>query len=325
MKENHQISIVVPCYNEAQNLEVFYAQTKAQIQSIQSSINPELDYEFIFVNDGSQDKTLEVLEHLSSRDYKIKVLNFSRNFGKESAILAGLQKSQGECIVLLDADLQHPIELLTPMYEEYYLKDIDIVCAKRTNRSCIGGGDSKLRSFLSETFYKINSYFSEIKLESGMGDYRLMSREVVDAILELKEYHRFSKGIFEWVGFNKSLIPYSYVPRHQGVSAWNFWKLFKYGIEGIISFSTMPLRLAFVLGFLAALFSIIYGGYILFDTLLFGNPIKGYPSLMCIITFFSGLHLIVLGIIGEYIARIYEQVKKRPHYILKRKRNEKSK
>lgn len=140
MKENHQISIVVPCYNEAQNLEVFYAQTKAQIQSIQSSINPELDYEFIFVNDGSQDKTLEVLEHLSSRDYKIKVLNFSRNFGKESAILAGLQKSQGECIVLLDADLQHPIELLTPMYEEYYLKDIDIVCAKRTNRSCIGGG-----------------------------------------------------------------------------------------------------------------------------------------------------------------------------------------
>ncbi|WP_147288584.1 glycosyltransferase [Helicobacter brantae] len=191
--------------------------------------------------------------------------------------------------------------------------------ARRTNRS----GESFFRSLCGNMFYQISNFFSEVSIPNGSRDYRILSYDALEALLQMQEYHRFSKAMFEWIGFEKKCLEYEYIPRQEGQSSWNFWKLFKYAIEGFVSFSTAPLRLAFILGFLASFLSICYGGYIAIDTLIYGNEVKGYPSLVCIITFFGGLQLLVLGVIGEYIARIYEQVKNRPHYFLKRNKNEK--
>ena len=239
----------------------------------------------------------------------------SRNFGKEAAILAGLKSSVGEATVLIDADLQDPVELIYQMYEKFYKNEADVIFARRKDRA----GEGKIRAFFSGMFYKISNFMSEVRIESGIRDFRLMSREVVDAILELGEYHRFSKAIFEWVGFRKICLEYNYVPRNLGTSGWSFWKLFKYAIEGLVSFSTAPLRIAFIVGFIFSFISAIYGFWIVFDTLVFGNDVKGYPSLICIIMFFGGVQLIILGILGEYIARIYEQVKNRPHFIVRKR------
>lgn len=202
------------------------------------------------------------------------------------------------------------------MLYHHFVEGKDIICIKRNDRS----GDGGARRIFTHIFYKLHNLINTIKLDNGVRDFRLMSREVVDCILEMGEYHRFSKAIFEWVGFEKIYLEYAYIPREAGVSGWNFWKLFKYAIEGIVSFSTAPLRIAFIAGFFASLIALIYTIYILIDTLIFGNPVKGYPSLVCIILFLGGLQLIVLGIIGEYIARIYEQVKHRPHYFIKKKK-----
>lgn len=326
MKKNF-LAIVVPCYNEEKNILKFYQEVLKEIEAIEENIGSKLIYSFVFVNDGSKDNTLDVMQKLKERDDNVIILDFSRNFGKEAAILAGLKETKklmdslGEgdgVVILIDADLQHPIFLISKMYQEFLNEDCDIVYAKRINRV----GESRLRAFLSNCFYKINQFLSDVDVPCGASDYRLMSGEVVRAILQMNEYHRFSKAIFEWVGYRKKALEYEYIAREEGVSSWSFWKLFKYAIEGFISFSTAPLRLAFIFGFFASLISLGYGAYILIDTLIYGNSVKGYPSLVCIITFFGGIHLIVLGIIGEYIARIYEQVKNRPHYFLKRKKHE---
>lgn len=313
------LSIVVPCYNESLNLSNFYLNVCHQIHTIQAQINPTIQYEFIFINDGSTDNTWEILTQLKNQDKKIHCINFSRNFGKEAAILAGLKQAKGDAIVLIDADLQDPVELIFQMVKLYHTQSIDIIYAKRINRK----GESTIRATFSEVFYKISQLISEVKIQSGVRDFRLMSKEVVEAILKLNEYHRFSKAIFEWVGFNKMCLEYEYVPREAGMSGWSFYKLFKYAIEGLISFSTLPLRLTFIFGILFSMAAFMYGSWIIFDTLLFGNNVKGYPSLMCIIIFLGGIQLIALGIIGEYIARIYEQVKNRPHFITRKENGSK--
>ena len=307
------LSIIIPCFNEALNLELFYTQVIKQVEILisQSFIS---SYEFVFVNDGSQDDTLKTLKKLQSTYKGIRTLDFSRNFGKESALLAGLRECRGEYVVLMDADLQDPEWLLPKMFEVMDKKGVDIVCVRRKDRA----GDSALRKVLSSLFYKIYGFVSEVKLQNGVRDFRLLKREVVDAILSLKEYHRFSKAIFEWVGFERAFLDYEYIPRAGGDSSFSLYKLFKYGLEGIISFSTMPLRLAFVIGFIVSLAAFIYGCVMIIQTLLYGNAVRGYPSLICVVMFLGGVQLIVLGIIGEYIARIYEQIKNRPHYILKK-------
>ena len=256
---------------------------------------------------------------MSSKDTCIRVIDFSRNFGKESALLAGLKYAKGDFILLSDADLQDPLELILDMFRVLQTKQVDMVCVRRKSRS----GDSLLRRILSKWFYKIYGLLSEVELVDGVRDFRLMKSEVLEAILSLNEYHRFSKAIFEWVGFRKQYLEYEYIARHHGESKWGVWKLFKYAIEGIVSFSTMPLRLAFVVGFVVSFLALIYGGIIIAKTLIFGNPVRGYPSLVCIVMFLGGIQLIVMGIIGEYIARIYEQIKNRPHFIQKKHKEEK--
>lgn len=242
---------------------------------------------------------------------KIKIIDFSRNFGKESAIYAGLQASKGDCVALIDADLQDPPTMLLEMYKKWQDNEADIIYARRISRA----GESFIRAKLSEGFYVLSNLISSVHLESGVRDFRLMDRQVVNALLGMSEYHRFSKAMFEWVGFKKIGLEYEYIPRTQGNSGWSFWKLFKYAIEGFISFSTMPLRVAFVLGFVMSALSLGYGCYAVISTLIFHNAVAGWTSLVAWIAFLGGVQLIILGVIGEYIARIYEQVKSRPHYI----------
>lgn len=307
------ISIVVPCYNEEISLPKFQSQIALTMQQVQKEF-PQVSYEIIFVNDGSKDKTLEILQDMRSNAKNITVLSFSRNFGKEAAILAGLREASGDGVILIDADLQDPPHLIIEMVRIWLNshRTTKVIYARRTTRA----GESKIRATLSEIFYKVSNLLSEVKIESGVRDFRLMDREVIDALLELKEYHRFSKAIFAWVGFKRECLEYEYIPHFKGSSSWSFWNLFKYAIEGIVSFSTAPLRIAFVVGGLISIVSVVYGIHRIIDTIVYGNPVAGYPSLMVVITFIGGIQLMLLGVIGEYIARIYEQVKMRPIYIL---------
>lgn len=312
-----KLSLIVPCYNEAANIDTFYTHIMDIFATIWRTYTGT-QFELIFVNDGSKDETLQALYRLKNSSLtpppaqcKIKIIDFSRNFGKESAIYAGLQASKGDCIALIDADLQDPPTMLLEMYKKWQDKEADIIYARRISRA----GESFIRAKLSEGFYILSNLISQVHLESGVRDFRLMDRQVVNALLSMSEYHRFSKAMFEWVGFKKIGLEYEYIPRAQGSSGWSFWKLFKYAIEGFISFSTMPLRVAFVLGFVMSALSLGYGCYAVISTLIFHNAVAGWTSLIVWISFLGGVQLIVLGIIGEYIARIYEQVKSRPHYI----------
>lgn len=342
------LSIVVPCYNEEVSLPLFME----EITKVMSGVVPLLldnvaliapmgmptkndfaknaknekaseflPYEIIFVNDGSRDKTLQVLDNIVAKESsdeakvrKIHIHSFSRNFGKEAAILAGLGKAQGQGVVLIDADLQDPPRLIGDMVRIWLesKRETKIIYARRTTRA----GESKIRAFLSEMFYKVSNFISEVKIESGVRDFRLMDREVIASLLQMGEYHRFCKAMFAWVGYKRECLEYEYIPHIKESSSWSFWKLFKYAIEGIVSFSTMPLRIAFVLGFIISAFAAVFGVYRIIDTIIYGNAVAGYPSLIVIITFIGGIQLMILGVIGEYIARIYEQVKSRPHFIL---------
>lgn len=323
------ISIVVPCYNEEISLPVFLTEITKTMDSlvplilehsVRLTATPSqlVPYELIFVNDGSRDSTLALLEDIVAKDTnknrRVRVYSFSRNFGKEAAILAGLEQAQGQGVVLLDADLQDPPSMIIDMVRIWLesSRETKVIYARRTTRA----GESRLRAALSEAFYKISNFISEVKIESGVRDFRLMDREVVEALVQMREYHRFSKAMFAWVGFKRECLEYEYIPHFKESSSWSFWKLFKYAIEGIISFSTMPLRIAFVLGFFISVFAVCFGVYRIIDTILYGNAVAGYPSLIVIITFIGGIQLMLLGVIGEYIARIYEQVKMRPHFIL---------
>ena len=299
------LDIVVPCYNEEEMLQIFYKEVSDNLKNIKWNV--------IFVNDGSNDNTLEVIKELKNSYDNVKYISFSRNFGKESAIYAGLDYSTEDYVVLMDADLQDPPSLIPKMME--YIKEYDIVGTRRVTRK----GEPFIRSFFARLFYKIANKITKIELVDGARDFRLMKREVVNAILDLKEYNRFSKGIFQWVGFETKWLEYENIERQKGESSWSFWELFKYSIEGIVSFTTAPLHIATITGIFLSIIAFLAIIVIVIKTLLFGEHVEGWPSTVSIILFLSGIQLFAAGIIGEYLAKIYLESKKRPIYIIKEK------
>lgn len=303
----NKISIIVPCYNEEDVLELFYN----KITEVSENIDAE--FEYIFVDDGSKDKTLQILKEHSKKDDRVRFISFSRNFGKESAMYAGLKESTGDYVAIMDADLQDPPDLLKEMYETLLTKEYDCVATKRKTRK----GEPILRSFFSRMFYKIINKMTSTEIVNGARDYRLMSRKMVDSILEVTEYNRFSKGIFSWVGFKTKWIAYDNIERAAGKTKWNFWKLFKYSIEGITAFTTTPLVMSAVIGIIFCIIAFIMILFVIFKTLMYGDPVSGWPSTICIILFVSGVQLFCLGIMGEYLAKEYMEVKNRPIYIVK--------
>ena len=304
-----KISIIVPCYNEEQAIPYFYEEISKVAKKMKN------DFEFIFVNDGSKDKTIEIVKDYAKKDERVKFINFSRNFGKEAAMYAGLELSSGDYVAIMDADLQDPPSLLPEMVNilEDENSDYDSVGTRRVTRK----GEPPIRSFFARQFYKIINKMSKIEMVDGARDYRLMKRQVVDSILELKEYNRYSKGLFEFVGYNTKWLEFENVERVAGETKWSFWKLFLYAIEGIVAFSTVPLAIASVAGFLFCLISFIMILVIIIKTVAFGDSTSGWPSLVCIIFFVSGVQLFCLGIMGEYLSKTYLETKKRPIYIVK--------
>ena len=303
-----KISIIVPCYNEKESLPLFYEELYKNINKFNN-----VEFEIIFVNDGSSDNTLEIIKDLATKDKNIRFISFSRNFGKESAIYAGLENATGNFVTLLDADLQDPPSLLMEMYKSVTEENFDAVGTRRVNRK----GEPIVRSFFAKLFYKIINKMSKIEMVDGARDYVFMKRNVVDAILSLKEYNRYSKGLFSFVGFNVKWIDYKNVQRVAGKTKWSFWKLFSYAIEGITAFSTTPLIFSSLIGLIFCLISFALIIIIIFKTLLLGDPTSGWPSLVCIIFMVSGIQLFSLGIIGQYLSKTYLEIKKRPVYITK--------
>lgn len=303
------ISIVVACFNEEEALPLFYQ----EIVKIKKELK-KVEVELILVNDGSKDNTLSVMKDLYQHDKTIHYISLSRNFGKEAAMLAGLKSASGEFVAVMDADLQDPPELIPKMYSILKKdKTIDTVATRRVTRV----GEPKIRSFFARKFYKLINKISNIELVDGARDYRLMRRNVVNAILNLKEYNRFSKGLFGFVGFNTKWLEYENQERVAGETSWSFFSLFKYAIEGIVAFSTAPLTISAFIGILFCIIAFIMIIVIIFKTLLFGDPTSGWPSMICILFFVSGIQLFCLGIIGEYLSKTYLEAKKRPVYIIK--------
>lgn len=304
-----KISVIVSCYNEEKALPLFYE----EMERVRKQDFNEIDFEYIFVNDGSKDKTLEIIKDLRKNDDKVRYVSFSRNFGKEAAMLAGLESSTGNYITLMDADLQDPPALLKKMYNYIKEEDYDCVGTRRVTRK----GEPPIRSFFARMFYKIINKMSDVEMVDGARDYRLMTRQMVDSILSLKEYNRYSKGLWSFVGFNTKWLEYENVERVAGETKWSFWKLFKYALEGITAFSTTPLILSSIIGLLFCLASFLLIIAIVIKTLILGDPTSGWPSLVCIIFFVSGIQLFSLGIIGQYLSKTYLEVKNRPIYIIK--------
>lgn len=300
------ISIIVPCYNEEASIPLFY---KEATQVLQSLGRP---YEIVFVNDGSSDKTLETVRQFSQQDPHISYLSFSRNFGKESALLAGLCNVDGDYVAVMDADLQDPPSLLPQMLSILEAEDYDCVATRRATRK----GEPPVRSWFAHQFYKIINKISDADIMDGARDFRLMRRNMVEAILSMNEYNRFSKGIFGWVGFKTFWLSYENVERVAGETKWSFWKLFRYAIDGIINFSQTPLNMASWFGICMTLVSFLCLIFVVVRRLIFGDPVAGWASTICILLFVSGLQLFCLGIIGQYIAKIYAETKHRPHFII---------
>lgn len=301
------IDIVVPCYNEEEGLEYFIQETNKVIDTIEN-----YKFRYILVNDGSRDKTYLVMKKLAEKYFFVKYLSFSRNFGKEAAMYAGLKHSTADYVIVMDADLQHPPAMFPKMLEAIE-EGYDCCAAMRSTRK----GESKIRSFFSRTFYRISNKITDVKMPYGAVDFRIMSRQMVNSILELSEVQRFSKGIFCWVGFNTKWIPYENVERVMGTTKWSFWGLFRYAIDGITAFSVAPLRFISVLGFLISLVSFIYIIVTLIQTLAFGIDVPGYVTNLCATLFLGGITVLSVGVLGEYIGRIYMETKDRPIYILK--------
>lgn len=305
-----KISIVVPCYNEEKSLPLFYD----AINKVSKKVK-KLDFELLFVNDGSSDNTLDVCKKLAKKDKRVKYISFSRNFGKEAGIYAGLENSTGDYVTLMDADLQDPPELLIEMYRLIKEEGYDTVGTRRVTRK----GEPPIRSFLARCFYKIINKMSKVEMVDGARDYRLMTRQVVDSILSMKEYNRYSKGLFSFVGFKTKWLEYENVERVAGETKYNVWKLFMYAFEGIIAFSTAPLWIATFIGIIFCIISFIAIVAIIIKTLCFGDPVGGWPSLVCIIFMVSGIQLFCIGIIGAYLSKTYLETKNRPVYIVKEK------
>ena len=310
------LSVVVPCYNEEDALPYFYE----AIRSVSEKMN-YLNFEYIFVNDGSKDKTLEIVKEYAKKDKRVRYVSFSRNFGKEAGIIAGLKASRGDYVTIMDADLQDPPELLEEMYHYIKEEEYDSVATRRATRK----GEPVLRSLFANIFYKIINKLSKVKMVPGARDYRLMTRQVVDAVLSLPECTRYSKGIFEFVGFKTKWLSYDNIERVAGKSKWNFWSLFMYAIEGITAFSTAPLLLAALLGTLFCFLAFIFIVIIVIKTCIFGDVVSGWPSIVCIILFMGGIQLLTIGIIGQYLSKDYLEAKNRPMYIIKETEKENDK
>ena len=305
------LSIVVPCYNEQEALPYFYKEICRVAEEMKSSHGA--DFEFIFVDDGSKDKTLSIARELHKQDERVRYISFSRNFGKEAGILAGLEAAKGDYVAMMDADLQDPPALLPQMLDALLQEDYDCAATRRTNRK----GEPPIRSFFARMFYKIINRLSDADIVDGARDYRLMRRRMVDAILALPEYNRFSKGIFGWVGFKTKWLEYVNVERVAGETKWSFWKLFLYSLEGIVAFTTAPLALASLIGIIFCVLAFVMIVFIIVRTLLFGDPTSGWPSLVCIIFLCSGVQLFCMGVLGQYLAKTYMEVKRRPVYIVR--------
>lgn len=305
------LSIVVPCYNEQEALPYFYKEICRVAEEMKASHGA--DFEFIFVDDGSKDKTLSIARELHKQDERVRYISFSRNFGKEAGILAGLEAAKGDYVAMMDADLQDPPALLPRMLDALLEEDYDCAATRRTNRK----GEPPIRSFFARMFYKIINRLSDADIVDGARDYRLMRRRMVDAILALPEYNRFSKGIFGWVGFKTKWLEYVNVERVAGETKWSFWKLFLYSLEGIVAFTTAPLALASLIGIIFCVLAFVMILFIIVRTLLFGDPTSGWPSLVCIIFLCSGVQLFCMGVLGQYLAKTYMEVKHRPVYIVR--------
>lgn len=304
------ISIIVPCFNEEESLPLFYA----EMEKIKSQINDR--FEYIFVNDGSKDRTLAILRELSQKNNSVRYLSFSRNFGKEAALYAGLKHATGDLVTVMDADLQDPPELLLTMKSMLEANpDLDCVGTRRTTRE----GEPLIRSFFAKMFYKLINKISQVEMVDGARDFRLMRRQMVEAILEVSEYNRFSKGIFAWVGFKTEYLEYKNVERVAGKTSWSFWQLLNYSLEGIVNFSDAPLTIAFLGGVVACLLAFFLIMIVIIRTLIFGDPTSGWPSMVSIILFLGGFQLLTIGILGKYIGKIFMETKKRPIYVVKEK------
>lgn len=303
-----KISTIIPCYNEEQALPYLYAELVKVAQQMH-----EQEFEFIFINDGSKDKTLDVIRELRKKDQRVRYISFSRNFGKESAIYAGFKAATGNYVAMLDADLQDPPHLLGEMYHAIKHEGYDSVATRRVDRK----GEPMIRSFFARKFYQLMNNISDTEIVDGARDFRLMSRQMVDAILSLCEYNRFTKGIFGWVGFNTKWLAYENVERVAGETKWSFWGLFFYSLEGIVAFSTRPLAIASIVGFVFFIFSLVWIAWTVIKTMIWGDPVQGYPSLISAIFFIGGVQLLCLGILGQYLSKTYLETKKRPIYIAK--------
>jgi len=303
------VSIVCPCFNEEQALPIYYD------EMCRSVFDPlwGYDFELILVNDGSKDRTLAIQRELAARDPRVRYLSFSRNFGKEAAIYAGLQHANGDFVCVMDCDLQDPPAMLPEMLARLEQGDCDCAATRRVTRK----GEPAIRSAFARAFYRLINRISDTEFVDGARDFRMMRRCVCDAVLQLGEYHRFSKGLFMWVGFDTVWLEYENVERAAGETKWSFWKLAQYAIEGIVSFSTVPLRIATVVGCVVSVLALLYMLIRVVIAMIWGNPVAGYPSLLAFMLCLGGFVLLALGIIGEYVARTYMQVKRRPIYILK--------
>lgn len=306
--KKEKISVIVSCYNEEESIALFYK----EMDRVAKEMN-EVDFEFMFVNDGSKDKTLSILKDLSKKDDRVRFISFSRNFGKEAAMYAGLESTTGDYITLMDADLQDPPAMLPKMFKIIKEEDYDQVGTRRVTRK----GEPPIRSFFARCFYKLINKMSKVEMVDGARDYRLMTRQVVDSIISLKEYNRYSKGLFSFVGYNTKWLEYENVERVAGETKWSFWKLFKYALEGIVAFTTAPLSIAAILGVIMCFIAFVAIIVIIVKTLAFGDPVGGWPSTTCIILFVSGIQLFCMGIIGQYLAKTYLETKNRPIYIVK--------
>ena len=304
------LSVIVPCYNEGDNIRDLYDEVMKQAPFFSEK---DIQFELIYVDDGSSDDTVPRVKELASEDGRVHLLSFSRNFGKEAAIYAGLKRAGGEYAVLMDCDLQDPPSLLPKMYKTLIQENCDSVGTRRVSRK----GEPPIRSFFARRFYHLINIMSKTEIVDGARDYRIMTRRYIDAVLSLAEYNRFSKGIFSWVGFETKWLEYENIERRKGETKWSFWKLFAYAIEGIIGFSTAPLSFAAFLGVLFCILALILIIVTIIRKVLFGDPTSGWPSLVCIISLISGVQLFCMGIIGQYLAKTYMEVKHRPVFIIK--------
>lgn len=306
----HKISIIIPCYNEEAALPYFFTEIRKVADNMTATKG--LAFEFLYIDDGSKDGTLNLLREFAAEDNRVRYISFSRNFGKEAAMYAGFQHAAGDFAVLMDADLQHPPDMLEEMYLAITEEGFDIAAARRVSRK----GEPPIRSFFARCFYRLINKISRAEFVDGASDFRMLSRRAADALLEMREYNRFSKGIFGWVGFQTKWIPYENVERVAGETNWSFWKLFLYSLDGIIAFSTAPLTVAFVVGVLFCLAAFIGIVIIVVKTLIWGDPVAGFPTLACLLLLIGGSIQLSLGIIGQYLAKTYLETKCRPVYII---------